>query len=275
MHFTSSIRRRDRKPPSRSSSSPSGIGAVAQIRQHGLGAQRDGDFEPPPETFRDAVMLCAPLVALPVHAGGAAVEDLHAVRADVAHAGFRIFREHQRKRDELTAVVRPAFQDRKQVERAVAADDLLTRRVLDGLRHQVAQPADHRQHLQRVHDAFGHLRRHQLVDLFRQVVERLHAKRQAHALVRSVQVGHRGDVEPGGLLEQQRRSATRELARAIGHRRNLEIGAHRLRHARQQPPFVEVREEVGEIGIHASTSPPPSYRRSPARARGRVARHRR
>jgi hypothetical protein len=95
-------------------------------------------------------MLGAALVTLPVHAGRAAVVNLHAVGADVPHAGLRIFREDQRERDERAAVVGPAFQNRQRIERAVAIDDLVTRRVLHRLRHQVAQAADHRQHLQRV-----------------------------------------------------------------------------------------------------------------------------
>ena len=81
---------RDRKPPSSSSSSPSGIGAVAQYGQHRLGAERDGDLEPLAQPLGDAVVLRAALVPLPVHAGRAAVEHLHAVGADVAHAGFGI-----------------------------------------------------------------------------------------------------------------------------------------------------------------------------------------
>jgi len=105
-------------------------------------------------------------------------------------------------------------------------------------------------HLEGVHDAGRHLRRHQLVDLFREVVERLHAKRKAHALVRAVQVGDCGNIEAGGLLEQQCRTAAGRFASAIGHRRDLEIGAHHFRHAREQAPLVEVGDEVVEVWIH-------------------------
>ena len=114
-------------PPSRQKAAeqqlvePFGHRRGRAVRQHRLGAERDGDFEPPPEPLGDAVMLRAALVPLPVHAGRAAVEHLHAVGADVAHAGFRISGEHQRQRDVTAAVLRPAFQDRQLVERAVAA----------------------------------------------------------------------------------------------------------------------------------------------------------
>ena len=81
----------------------------------------------------------------------------------------------------------------------------------------------------------------------REIVERLHAEREAHALVRSVDVGRHRDVEAGRLLEQQRRAAARRLARAIGDGGDFEIGADRLGHAREQLALVEIGEEVVEI----------------------------
>ncbi len=116
-------------------------------------------------------------------------------------------------------------------------------RVLDGLRHQIAQPPDHRQHLQRVHDALGHLRRHQLVDLPREIVERAHAEREAHPLQRSEDIRRDRHVEAGRLLEQQRRPAARALARAIGDGGNLEVRTDRFGDPRQQTALVEIRRE--------------------------------
>ena len=98
---------------------------------------------------------------------------------------------------------------------------------------------------------FGHRRRHELVDLAREVVELLDAKRQAHALERAEDVRRHRHVEAGGLLEQQRRTAAGRLARAIGDGGDLEIGADRLGHARQQLAAIEVGEEVVEIWVHA------------------------
>ncbi len=195
-------------------------------------------------------MLRAALVALPVHSCRAAVEHLHAVRADVPHAGFWIFRENQRERDVSAAIVRPAFQDRQTIQRAIAVDDFMTRRVLHRPRHQVAQPSDHRQHLQRVQDAFGHLRRHELVDLLGQIVECLHAEREAHTLVRSVQVRSDRNIVAGWSFEQQCRTTAGDLARAIGDGRDLEVGAHRLHDAREEAAFVEIGDEVVEIAVH-------------------------
>ncbi len=83
------------------------------VRQHRLGAERDGHFESPAETLGDPVVLRTALVTLPVHAGGASVEHLHAVGADVPHPGLRILREHERERDVFPAVLGPALQDRQ------------------------------------------------------------------------------------------------------------------------------------------------------------------
>src|SRR6185503_6169096 len=107
------------------------------------GAERDGDVEPLAEALSDTMVLRAALVPLPVHARGAAIEHLHAIGADVADAGLGVLREDERERDVLPAVLGPAFQNRKGVERAVAVDDLLAGRILYRFRHEVAQTADH------------------------------------------------------------------------------------------------------------------------------------
>ena len=77
-------------------------------------------------------MLGALLVGLPVHAGGALVEDLHAVHAAVALAGVGVAGEDQRQGDEAPAVLRPALQDREVEQReAVACGSLPCRGRLD------------------------------------------------------------------------------------------------------------------------------------------------
>ena len=50
-------------------------------------------------------------------------------------------------------------------------------------------------------------------------------------------------VEAGRLLEQQRRTAARRLAGAVGDGGDLEVGADRLRDPREQLPLVEVGDE--------------------------------
>ena len=61
-------------------------------------------------------MLGGDLLPLPVHAGGLAVVDLHAIHADVALAGARVARVHAGQRDEAAAVVRPALENREKIE---------------------------------------------------------------------------------------------------------------------------------------------------------------
>ena len=87
-------------------------------RQRRIRAKRDRNLEPLAHLLGETVVLRAPLVPLPVHAGRPVVVDLHAVRADVAHAGLGVFRENHRQGDVRTAVVRPAGQNRDLVERA-------------------------------------------------------------------------------------------------------------------------------------------------------------
>ena len=71
-------------------------------------------------------MLRGHLLALPVHAGGLAVVDLHAVHADVALAGAGVAGVDAGQGDKSPAIVRPALQDRKRVEvEAVAENDFL------------------------------------------------------------------------------------------------------------------------------------------------------
>ena len=224
------------------------------VREHRFRAQRHGHFEPLSETLRHAVVLRSAFVPLPVHPGRAAVEDLHAVGADIAHAGLWIFREHQRKGYVSAAVLGPALQDRQRIERPVAIDDFVAGGILYRPRHEIAQAADHRQHLQRVHDACRHLRRHELVDLLREIVERAHTEREAHALVRSVHIRCDRDVVTRRTLEEQRGPSARQLARAVGDGGDLEIRADRLGDAPKQFALVKIREKIIQVCVHAEVA---------------------
>ncbi len=217
------------------------------IRQDRLGTQRHRHLEPLAQALGHAMVLRSTFVALPVHAGRAPVEHLHSVGADVPDAGFRIFGDHQRESDVPSAVLGPCFQDRQLVQRAVALDHFLTRRVFHRLGHQVAQPIEHRQHLERIEHARRHLRRHHLVDVFRHAVERADTQRQAHALGRSEQVGRHGHIEPRGALEEQTGASAGQFAHAIGERRDFEVGIDALANAGEQAALVEVGDEVVEV----------------------------
>ncbi len=58
-------------------------------------------------------MLGGYLLALPVHACGFGVVDLHAVHAYVPLAGFRVASDDAGEGDEGASVLRPGFQDRQ------------------------------------------------------------------------------------------------------------------------------------------------------------------
>ena len=90
-------------------------------------ADGNGDFEFAIGIFRAAaaVVIGAVLLRLPVHAGGAGVVHLHAVAAYVAFAIFGIFGDDHRPGDVAAAVLRPAFQDRKVVERKIVGANYL------------------------------------------------------------------------------------------------------------------------------------------------------
>ena len=68
-------------------------------------------------------MLGGYLLPLPVHAGGLAVVDLHAIHSDVALARARVAGDDAGQGDEAAAVVRPALEDREIVEVEVLAPD--------------------------------------------------------------------------------------------------------------------------------------------------------
>ena len=218
-----------------------------RVGEDRLGAQRHRHLEPLAHALGNAMMLRATLVPLPVHAGRASVEHLHPVRADVSHAGFRILGNHERQRDVAPAVFGPRLQNRQLVKRSIALDDFLTRRVLDGLRHQIAQTVEHREHLERVEHAGRHLRRHHLVDVFGHGVERRRAERETHPFDRAEQIGRNRHVEAGRPLEQQPWAAAGQLADTIGDRCDLQIGVDALADARQQAALVEVGDEIVDV----------------------------
>src|SRR5436190_23639234 len=58
----------------------------------------------------------AALADLPVHACGAAIEELHAVDAEIANVRLRMLGEHQAERDEASAVLRPELEVRQRLE---------------------------------------------------------------------------------------------------------------------------------------------------------------
>ena len=79
--------------------------AVRAMRSTAAALSRGGGAE------AVAKLLGGVLLALPVHAGGVAIVDLHAVHADVALAAPGVFGDDAGKGDERASVLRPGGED--------------------------------------------------------------------------------------------------------------------------------------------------------------------
>ena len=214
------------------------------VRRDRIRAERDGDLDLP---VRREIVGAAVLVDLPVHRRRARPELLHAVHADVTHAGARIVGDHGRKRDERRGVIRPALLDRQQVERRGVAleHDLLARRAANRLRPRVR---DRLQLLQAAHLLDEPLRRLHLehvAELLGDRVERRRIERHRHPPLRSELVDQQRPVGALDVLEEQRRPAA--LDDAVVDLRDLELGidlggdAHELALALEQgDPLAQV-----------------------------------
>ena len=129
-----------------------------------------------------AVVLRADFLALPVHAGGAFVVDLHAVHADVAFAGLGIAGDHARQRDEAARILGPALQDGKiQQRKIVALDDFLAGAGGDGLGEELAHLRQHGEHFYFVEETLRRLHVHEGADAVGDLVEGINLKREIHA----------------------------------------------------------------------------------------------
>ena len=204
------------------------IGRQRQNRRiHGgrIGADGHGDVHP----FRlsrgacsAAIMFGALLMRLPVHAGGAVVENLHAVASAVALAGVGIVRKHHRQRDEPAAVLRPAIQDRKVVEREiVAADHVLARPGRNDLRKERASSASFGSIFSLPMQAFRHAHLEEFRDAPGDLIGRRLRARSPFARVLAKALISTGMSEPFGFLEQQRGAAG--LHAAVGELGDLEM----------------------------------------------------
>jgi hypothetical protein len=125
-----------------------------------------------------AGMFGGDLLALPVHSGGLAVVDLHAVHADVALAAAGIACDDARQSDEAAAVLRPGLQNREfeDIDVLATQDDLFAGSFpgVDGFREEAADLGEHGEQLQLVHDSGGGDGMEQRLDALGDVVERVH-----------------------------------------------------------------------------------------------------
>ena len=173
--------------------------ARARSRPHCLGRS--------PQRF--AVVFGSNFLALPVHAGGALVVNLHAIHADVAFAGLGIARDHAGQRDEAAGVFGPALQDGEiQQREVVPLDDFLARAGRHRLGKKLAHFGQHGKHLYFVEKTLRRFHVHESADAVGHLVERVNFKRQIHAASRAELVDQ--NLRSGmalDVLEKQRRAA--------------------------------------------------------------------
>src|SRR5262249_41664211 len=112
------------------------------------------------------------LLALPMHAGGALVINLHAIHADISLPCSWITRDYTRQGNKASTILRPAFQDGKIEEREVVfLDYLFASTCRYRLGKEFPHIGQHRKHLQFPQEALRRLHVQQLPDAFSDLVE--------------------------------------------------------------------------------------------------------
>src|SRR5580704_7648544 len=149
-------------------------------------------------------MLGTVLLRLPVHPGGALVVHLHPVHAYVALSRFRVSREHQRKRNEASTVLRPALQNRKveKVDVASLLNDFLAGAVVDAFRKEGAKFRKLRQHLELVKEPLWRFHFQKSANSLGHVIQFLDFKGQLHPANASKGVNQQRYARSLGLFEK-------------------------------------------------------------------------
>ncbi len=190
-----------------------------------------------PCVLHAAIMFRALFVRLPVHAGGALVENLHAVHAAIALAGIGIARKHQRQRDEAAAVLRPALQ-----HGIVEQREAFACAPLPGIGPWIRSSgknapisASFGSILSLPMHAFGHAHFQKLDDARGDLLHRLHLERDLHLAHRGEGVDQHRSRVALRLFEQQRGSAL--FYGAVGELGDLEHRVHFERECASVRPF--------------------------------------
>jgi hypothetical protein len=213
------------------------------VRRDRVEPERDRDGDAP---VRRKPVGAAVLVDLPVHVRGVAVDLLHPVHADVAHAGARVLGDHRGQRHERRGVQRPAALDRQPVEVDVIAgqDDLLTRARADRLRKRVGDRLQLAESPHLLDDPLRRIHLEHVLELRGDVVEPLDTERHAHPPLGAELVDQQRML---GLrvLEQQRRPAG--LDDAIVDLGDLEVGIDLSADTNELPLALEQRDPRAKI----------------------------
>ena len=226
------------------------VDVLRQRRARGVGRHR---VEPERDGDRDLAVggevVGAPvLVDLPVHVGGARVDLLHPVHADVAAARVRVLRDHGRQRDERSRVAGPAALDRQQVEVDLVAgqDDLLAGAARDGLRQRVGDRLQLLQAAHLVDEALRRLHLEHVLEPRRDVVEPLDAEREAHPPLGAELVDQQRQPRALRALEQQRGAA--RLHGPVDDLGDLEVGVDLGRDANELTLVLEQANPLAQVG---------------------------
>ena len=115
-------------------------------------------------------------LALPVHAGGLAVVDLHAIHADVALPcrRARVAGDDAGQRDEAAAILGPALQDGKIEDAEIfAQDDFFAGRIFGGDKfgEEFSHLGEHGEHANFIEEAFGGAEIHELANAVGDIIQ--------------------------------------------------------------------------------------------------------
>ncbi len=201
-----------------------------------------------------ALVFRAALVPLPVHHQRLSIVLLQAIHAHIALPCHRIARDDLRQRDVRAAIVRPAFEDRQNIQRGILGDhDFLAGRAA---RHARPKPdaAQHAEHLAAALDHLAHALRQFRIDQPRQVVpqvfEIVHAQRQRHPPRRAEGVDQHRHGAAFDVFKQQRLILVgRAFADPIGDLGDFQVGADRGGDADQFALGFQARDKVAQIGV--------------------------
>ena len=170
-------------------------------------------------------------LALPMHARGALVVNLHAVHAKIALAGLWIARGNAGQGNEASAIFRPALKDGEVEERKVIAlNDFLAGARRHRAREKLSCLGQQREHFQLVEESLGRLHIHEHADAGRDLIVGFHAHRHFHACIRAELVDEQ--LRAGvsfDILEQKSRPAgvafgVAAFRDAVGNFRDLQDG---------------------------------------------------
>ncbi len=176
-------------------------------------------------------MLGPDFLPLPVHRRSALVEHLHAVHPDVALSRLRIARDHARKCDEPSCILRPALQHWEIVQiETILVNIVFARAAGDSLGEEFPHFRQHGQHFDFVEEALRRLYVHELPNAIGNFIQRIHFQRHAHPALGAELINKDRNVVSFGLFKQQCRPAAIALTvAALGNAiRNLSNFKNRI-----------------------------------------------